>query len=263
MKRVDKGLWPILSSTFSKVMVRFVLEIMYDGTNYAGWQKQPNTKTVQSEIESALQIILREPISIMGSGRTDAGVHAQQQFAHFDANATIPDVHKFLRSLRGLLPRDIFVMNIREANDEFHVRFDAKFRQYRYQFSNYDDVFSEKYTWVILKELDILAMKECAQLLHGTHDFASFSKFNAEVANTRCEILASEIVMIDEGRWHYRIRANRFLHHMVRSLVGGMIQVGTGKIVLQEFERRLNEPDNANFSFVAPAKALFLEEVVY
>ena len=244
-------------------MARFVLEIMYDGTNYAGWQKQPNTKTVQSEIEHALEVILREPISIMGSGRTDAGVHAQQQFAHFDTNVTIPDDHRFFRSLKGLLPRDILVKKIRKVDDEFHVRFDAKCRQYRYQFSNHHDVFNDKYTWVIQKNLNVTAMKECAQLLYGTHDFASFSKFSAEVANTRCEILASEIVMVDEGRWHYRIRANRFLHHMVRSLVGGMVHVGTGKITLQEFERRLNEPDNANFSFLAPANALFLEEVVY
>lgn len=243
---------------------RYIIEISYDGSAYNGWQKQPGQKTVQGEIEKALSTIFRDSVNIMGAGRTDAGVHAKQQFAHFDL-AEIVEVPKtdVLRSLRGLLPQDIFVSDIIKTTPDFHVRFDAIAREYEYRIAGKHDVFYNRYTWVVQSKLELSKMVEVANLILGEHDFATFSKNNPDVNHTRCLVENCKwSTNIDNG-YIFTIKANRFLHHMVRSLVGTMVEIGKEKISISEFEGMLISPDRSNCKFTAPPQALFLTRVYY
>lgn len=243
---------------------RYLIELSYDGSRYNGWQKQPGQQTIQGQIEHALSVVLRREIIIMGSGRTDTGVHAEQQFAHFDIEHDEP-LHfpSILHSLRGLIPHDIFVNDIRPVSSEFHARFDAISRQYRYQLSTRHNVFQDRYHWVKPGDLNAKIVQNCAHYINGEHDFGSFCKFNPDVNHTRCNVFSSTFDIIDEHTYHYRIHANRFLHNMVRSIVGNLVEVGLGRKTFSEFETMLNNPDRNSFRVSAPAHALFLEKVFY
>jgi tRNA pseudouridine38-40 synthase len=243
---------------------RYVIEIGYDGSQYNGWQKQPGQPTIQGEIENALTTIFRQPISIMGSGRTDTGVHAKQQFAHFDLNS-FPAFKKedIIRSLRGLLPHDILVKDIQQMKPEFHARFDALARQYRYQISQEHNVFQDKYSWVVHSPMNKSHLDEAATLLTGELDFGTFSKNNPDVNHTRCIIEYCKWVSSDDNQIIFTIKANRFLHHMVRSLVGTMVEIGKGNLTILEFNDMLNEPNRTKCKFTAPPHALFLDRVYY
>lgn len=243
---------------------RFVIEIAYDGSQYNGWQKQAGQPTIQGEIEKALATIFRQPISIMGSGRTDTGVHAKQQFAHFDLkNFSSINNDDVTRSLRGLLPNDIIIKQIQQTSPEFHARFDAKARQYQYQVSQEYNVFQDKYCWVVLIPLNISHMDEAAKMLNGEIDFETFSKNNPDVNHTKCLIEFCNWKLSDNGQLILSIKANRFLHHMVRSLVGTMVEIGKGKLSIQEFNDMLKIPNRSKCKFTAPPHALFLERVFY
>ena len=243
---------------------RYLIELSYDGSKYNGWQKQPGQPTVQGELEQALSTIFRQEITIMGSGRTDAGVHAEQQFAHFNLEpGGKVQPHLVLHSLRGLLPNDIYVINIKSVPQEYHARFDAISRQYRYQFSTKHNVFQNRYNWVKTGDFDALIVQKCAVLLIGEHDFGSFCKFNPDVNHTRCHVYSSTFDIINEHTFHYRIHANRFLHHMVRSIVGNIVEVGLNRKSFAEFVDLLVNPDRSNSKVSAPAHALFLEKVLY
>jgi tRNA pseudouridine38-40 synthase len=243
---------------------RYLIEVSYDGTDYNGWQKQPGQPTIQGEIEKALTILFRQPIVIMGSGRTDAGVHAKQQFAHFDVLDDIKSAKSdVLRSLRGLLPKDIMVKDILPKDPEFHARFDAISRQYIYQIAQSSNVFQNKYTWIVHTELDTSKINEAISLLKGELDFGTFSKNNPEVIHTKCTILDCTFEKEDESIYLFRIMANRFLHHMVRSLVGTLVEIGKNNVSISDFEDMLMNPDRSKSKFTAPPHALFLEKVFY
>lgn len=245
-------------------MPRFVVELAFDGTRYSGWQKQPETLTLQGEVETGLAIVFKQPVSIMGSGRTDAGVHAEQQFAHFDVDLDDVrfDKERFLHSLRSLVPGDILVKDIRQVDVDFHARFDAVSRQYRYQIAFERSVFDRAYSWYVGELPHIEIMFESARLLIGAYDFESFSKNNPDLGNSFCDVSVAEFREVSGGL-HFRIKSNRFLHHMVRSITGNLVDVGRGKLSLDDFARKLEHTDRSRGGFTAPAKGLFLEKIEY
>lgn len=245
-------------------MKRYRIDLSYDGSRYCGWQKQPNEITVQGELEKALSILFKIDIEIMGSGRTDSGVHAEHQVAHFDA-PLIPDydADRLLHSLRGLVNHDILVSAIQPVHPDFHSRFDALSRQYRYQLSTDSNVFRDRYTWVVKDMSNADDMLQTASIFIGEHDFSSFCKQNPDVNHNRCMIYESKLIQYTPKEWHYHIRANRFLHHMVRSIISAIVLVGRGKANSSDVSNWLNHPDKSNFSVKAPSHALFLEKVLY
>lgn len=245
-------------------MPRLVFEIRYDGSRFAGWQKQPGgILTIQGEIERALSVLARHPVSIIGAGRTDKGVHARQMFFHTDLSLELLDAG-FLRSMRGLLGNDIQLMTIHEVHDTFHARFDALSRTYMYYFSFKTDVFTKAYQWQLNQKcIHPITMVSLANLFEGNHDFSSFSKYNPDVANTRCSIFHSQLMEIDALNFVFEIKANRFLHSMVRMLTGALIKVGTGAWSQDYVVQKLNNTTTDTSSFAAPPHALFLNEIHY
>ena len=242
-------------------MSRYKILIEYDGTDYSGWQKQPNANTVEEEIEKALEQILREPVDVIGQGRTDAGVHAEGQVAHFDFEESI-DKDRLLFGLLGVLPKDIAVWDMEEVHQEFHARFYGKARQYRYQIIRRPSPIHDRYAEMVLGDLDTEAMQECAKMLLDTHNFESFTYSSDEQPSTDCEVMISEL-SIGDPLITYQIKANRFVRHMVRRIVGIMLQVGQGKRTVAHFADLLNNPSKDKSGHGASAKGLILEEVTY
>lgn len=242
-------------------MPRYKLFIEYDGTNYCGWQKQPDDTTVEGEIERAFSQVLQKPIDIIGQGRTDSGVHAEAQVAHVDLpKKMVPD--KLLAAFLGTLPRDIAVWKIEEAAADFHARFDGKARQYRYQIITRPSPLYDRFAERVLADLDMEVMQHCAEMIKGIHDFESFTFSSPEQLSTTCEVLSSQFTVEDQ-LIIYRIKANRFVRHLVRRLVGTMIQVGLGKRSVDYFTDLIEQPNTEKSGHGAPAKGLILEKVEY
>lgn len=242
-------------------MPRYKLLIEYDGTEYSGWQRQHNANTVEEEIENALEQILQKPVDLIGQGRTDAGVHAEGQVAHFDFTEPL-NGDRLLFGLLGVLPKDIAVWNIEEVSPEFHARFDARERRYRYQIVTRPSPLWQHQAEMILGDLDREAMQACAAMISGVHDFESFTYSSEEQPATECEVFLSDFEF-GTPLICYRIRANRFIRHMVRRLVGTMIQVGQGRRTVADFEDYLHKPSKNKSGHGAPAKGLILESVRY
>lgn len=245
-------------------MKRFRIDLSYDGSNYKGWQAQKNEKTIQGEIQKVLAILFKSDILITGSGRTDSGVHAIQQVAHVDlpvsGDVGLPSI---VNSMNGMLPSDIHIKSIHPVRDDFHARFDAKSRQYLYQIGLDRDVFNDRYCWRVFRKVDLDLLNIGASKFLGTHNFSSFSKKNPDIKNYYCTIDRSECSMGSDNILRFRIRSNRFLHHMVRSIVGTLVDIATRKRSLDHIDELLLVPDHANFTAKAPANALFLEEILY
>jgi tRNA pseudouridine38-40 synthase len=242
-------------------MPRYKLFIEYDGTAYCGWQKQPNAGTVEEELEKAFAQILREPTDLIGQGRTDSGVHAEAQVAHFDSGQSISR-DDFLYALLGVLPRNIAVWDLQQVPEDFHARFDAKSRQYRYQMVTRPSPLADRFAKRFRNDLNLDVMNKCAEMAVGAHDFRNFCKISGQQKSTICEV---EYSAFQSKNHHldYRIRANRFVHHMVRRLVGTMLHVGQGKISLDQFREMLENPGSEHPAHGIAAKGLFLEEVRY
>ncbi len=239
--------------------LKLVLE--YDGTNFVGWQSQINGRNVQDEITSVISGVLQEQITLIGAGRTDSGVHARGQVANFHANSTL-GVSSILNALNGLLPEDISVHSVEEIPEKFHSRFDARERMYRYYICPRPTAIERRYSWFVKYNLDLQPMNEVANRILGEHDFESFCKYEAEVDHYRCTVVKSRWEQMS-GKIVYEVRANRFLHGMVRTLVGTMIDVGRGSLSVSEFEEILAAKDRQKAGMAAPPHGLFLEEVVY
>ncbi|HLR24405.1 MAG TPA: tRNA pseudouridine(38-40) synthase TruA [Fodinibius sp.] len=242
-------------------MPRYKLTIEFAGTNYCGWQRQPNGPTVEEEIERSLNRVLGRPIDVVGQGRTDSGVHAEGQTAHFDSPDPI-DIGKLKHAFLGVLPRDIAVWNITEVPDDFHARFDASFRQYCYRIARYPRPLIRPTSILVLQELDFDAMESCARQIQGVHNFDSFTKPDNQNPSSECKVYESRFSTSD-GLWCYHIRADRFVRHLVRRLVGTMLEVGKGRCEIDEFENLLHQPDKNKHAHGAPAKGLILKEVGY
>lgn len=243
-------------------MSRYKLTLQYDGSAFFGWQLQSKERTVQGEIEKAIQKIAGSTgrIPVHGSGRTDTGVHALGQVAHVDLNTHLND-SELKNALNGNLPLDCRVRDVEQEAEDFQARFDATKRFYRYQCYTGDSILFQNQSWH-LTELDLGYLNKLAFQIPGDHDFLSFSKFREDLENTRCIIHKSE--WKSEGKMViFRIAGNRFLHHMVRYLVGTMIAVAENRFTEQEFLSLLRNPEKNVRIFKAPAQGLILEKVVY
>jgi tRNA pseudouridine38-40 synthase len=246
--------------------MRYFLEIAYKGTHYAGWQIQKNAHSVQAEIEKALSTLLRELVSITGSGRTDTGVHASQQFAHFDTQKNLQI--SFLKSCNAILPADISVLNIYEVSSEAHTRFDATQRTYHYRICTQKSPYLTDLAYVHYKKLNISLMQEAAQKLLTYVDFESFSRPKANTKHFRCSIFEAEWfeqpeIFSNNNLLIFKISANRFLWGMVRTIVGTLLEVGLGNINLEDFEQIIQARNRQKAARAVPAEGLFLVKVAY
>lgn len=243
-------------------MVRYFLELKYDGSAFHGWQLQPNASTVQEEIERQLKVLLRQDVSTIGCGRTDTGVHAQQFYLHFDYYNDLPysDVN-FVYKLNKLLPAQIAILKIFKVPVNIHARFSAISRTYQYFIHFKKDPFV-LHSWEIIQQLNVEQMRFCGQVLKSFTDFSSFAKLHADTKTNDCELQHFEIIERQEGII-IEIRANRFLRNMVRAIVGTLVDVGLGKINTEEFKGIVEAKNRSFASASAPAKGLFLQQVKY
>ncbi len=242
-------------------MLRYRIIIQYDGTRFRGWQLQKNHRTIQGELEKSLKKINKNKlVRVHGAGRTDTGVHATGQVAHFDLSTDLDDI-KLKNALNGNLPKDIRVMNCDQVTDKFHARFSAKKRHYLYRTRNNKFLLDRNFTWSIEK-LDLDRLNDVAKIIKGDHDFTSFSRNNKNLDNRRC-IIYESLWKEDNEIVNYYIAGNRFLHHMVRYLVGTMVEVIRQKFEFDYFKELINSPtENVNI-FKAPPQGLVLTKVDY
>lgn len=239
---------------------RFIIE--YDGTDFSGWQIQKNGRTIQGEIETALQTVFNNStIKLTGSGRTDSGVHAMAQVAHVFLDTDFSP-GKVLNALNGNIRKDIWIKNCEEVNSDFHARYSARIREYRYFISrDYSPLMKDR-QWYLARDLDINLLKECANRVMGEHDFSSFCKATAEVKNKICQVFDC-VWNMDKPQLNLVIRANRYLQHMVRYLAGTMTEVARGRYTIEQFSGLLNGEDGEIQVFRAPAHGLYLWSVDY
>ena len=243
-------------------MNRFFIHFCYDGTNYHGWQIQPNGNSVQEELQNALSKILRREMSVVGAGRTDAGVHARKMAAHFEFDGDI-DCPQLAYRLNKILPRDISVFSIEPVAVDMHARFSATKRTYHYYIHTSKNPFLRNYSCELHYPLDFEAMNEAASHLLKVKDFGSFCKTHTDVKTTLCDVTEAEWIKDGDDSWHFRISANRFLRNMVRAVVGTLIDVGRHRVTLDEFDKIVSQGNRSSAGESMPAHALFLEDVVY
>jgi len=239
--------------------IKLVLE--YDGTDFVGWQSQVNGRSVQDEIARVLSQILQEEIKVTGAGRTDSGVHARGQVANFLTSATMK-IPSLQHALDGLLPRDISVKSIHDVDEKFHARFDATARRYLYSIALRPSALRRRFAWMVPFALDPLLMDAAAKTVLGEKDFQSFCKVAAQANHYRCTVSISRWRM-EVDAMTYEVKANRFLHGMVRALVGTMVDVGRGFTSLEQFDAIIAGRDRSLAGTAAPPHGLFLEEVTY
>jgi tRNA pseudouridine38-40 synthase len=239
--------------------IRLLLE--YDGTDYVGWQFQSNGRSVQEEVEKAIKQILQTDVRITGAGRTDSGVHARGQVANFLTECTL-DLELFARSINAVLPHSIRIKEVAEVPIEFNARFDAKSRRYSYYISQEPTAVHRYYCWQVFQKLDVELLRQCAKQIIGEHGFRSFCKVAEDGHQHRCTVYAASWGNKD-GLLVFEITANRFLHGMVRTLVGTMVNIGRGHTPMEDFTAILEMQDRSAAGMAAPAKGLFLEEILY
>lgn len=242
--------------------MRYFAELRYDGGAYCGWQRQPDTPTVQGVLEAALSKILREPMETVGAGRTDTGVNASYYVAHFDTAAHF-DGQEFLYKLNSMLPADVAVDTVTPVGDSAHARFDAREREYVYFMSRVKNPFMRNAAWIYRGTLDIDAMNAAAKMLPEYDDFTSFAKLNSNNRTNICRIYVSEWSECGDGVLKYTVRADRFLRNMVRSLVGTMVDVGRGRLAPEDFRAVIEARDLSRSSAGAPPQGLFLNDIRY
>jgi len=245
-------------------MQRYFIKLAYDGTNYHGWQSQENANTVQSELEKALSTILSNKIEITGAGRTDTGVHAREYFAHFDLNEPFDKsgLDNLLYRLNAILSEDISIFFIFPVRNETHARFSAVSRTYKYYISRKKNPFFNKYSWNVFGELDIKKMNDASKVLFEYIDFTSFSKLHTDVKTNNCKIMQAEWNE-ENNMIVFTLKADRFLRNMVRAIVGTIIDVGKGKVSIDEFKNIIESKNRSEAGYSVPAKGLFLDKVEY
>lgn len=243
-------------------MCRYFIYLSYDGTNYHGWQIQPNGISVQEVLMKALSTFLRKPVEVVGAGRTDAGVHARLMVAHFDFDAEL-DCATVVDKLNRLLPPDVVVHRVRRVKSDAHARFDATYRTYKYYITTCKDPFSRAFSWRIFQTLDFEKMNEAAQTLFDYIDFTSFSKLHTDVKTNNCKMMYARWEQIGEHNWVFTIQADRFLRNMVRAVVGTLVEVGKGKLTVEGFRKVIEEKNRCSAGTSVPGNALFLVDVGY
>lgn len=243
---------------------RYFIKLAYTGTNYHGWQRQPEAVTVQEVLENALSKVLRDKIIVVGAGRTDTGVHARVYYAHFDCLYKSESLQnmQLVHKLNSMLPSDVAVYEIKTVRPDAHARFSALSRTYMYYICTRKDPFWAEYAWLFTRKLDIEAIEEASIQLLNHNDFSSFARSNTQVKTNICRVY--------EASWKqenhlliFKISADRFLRNMVRAIVGTLIDVGLRKISPEEFNRIILSCDRRNAGYSAPACGLYLTEIKY
>ena len=254
--------------------MRYFIRLAYNGSNFHGWQSQPNAVSVQDTIEKALRIVTGESIAVTGAGRTDAGVHAVEMYAHIDLNNILIDKDRFIKSVNSLIGKYIAIYEIFPVENDAHARFDAIDRTYKYFISYNKNPFLSQYSAFSHKELDLNRMNEAASVLLDTTDFTSFAKLHSDSKTNICEVSYARWEKIEKKINLYEndipfkgicftIKANRFLRNMVRAIVGTLFEVGNNKISLTEFIDIIEKKDRCKAGVSMPAQGLFLWKITY
>ena len=245
--------------------MRYFLRFAYDGTAFHGSQRQPNGVTVQETMEQALALIFREEVQLTFAGRTDAGVHAREMYAHFDIGdeAMKKERERLVFRLNGILPDSIAIFDIYPVKENAHARFDAVRRTYEYHIIDHKDPFICKQATRVRPGLDFAAMNESAKLLIGKQDFASFCRTNTDVKTTICDLKQAEWKELDNGHAVFTISADRFLRNMVRAVVGTLFEIGRGKMTKEQFAEVITQHNRCAAGDSAPAEGLFLTHIEY
>lgn len=244
--------------------MRYFLRFAYDGTAFHGSQRQPNGMTVQETMEQALALIFREEVQLTFAGRTDAGVHAKEMYAHFDINENSNvNIGNLVFRMNGILPDSIAIFDVYPVKENAHARFDAIRRTYEYHIIDHKDPFLCKQATRVRPGLDFKAMNETAKLLIGKQDFASFCRTNTDVKTTFCDLTQAEWTELDNGHAVFTISADRFLRNMVRAVVGTLFEVGRGRITKEQFAEVISKHNRCAAGDSAPAEGLFLTHVEY
>ena len=240
------------------------LVVAYDGTRYHGWQRQKNGLTVQEVIEGSLQVMMEMPVKLLASGRTDAGVHALNQVCNFETRSQIP-IDALKRGLNALLPPDILIKDAAVESSKFHSRYRAKSKTYEYRILNRQDpdIFRRGTLWHIRFPLDVEKMSECLSLLKGTHDFSAFKSSGSANTDPIRTLLAVCIERDEDGVLRLVLEGNGFLRHMVRNIVGTLVEVGQGRMDIKDFVEILESGDRRLAGRKAPPQGLFLMAVKY
>jgi tRNA pseudouridine38-40 synthase len=249
-------------------MITFKILLEYDGTRYSGWQEQKNARTVMGEIRKAAREVFSRDVEIQGAGRTDAGVHALGQVMHLKVASQVKDgSHVIQRKMNDLLPADIAILDIQQADRKFHARHSARSRVYVYQISRRKQAFTKRYVWWVKDSLDLKRMNEAASLIVGRHDFICFRAADPARPDesTIVEVERAEIET-EEDIIQIRIEASHFLWRMVRRVIGALVKVGKGEITVDQFQRLIDAKCSDDLdvaAWTAPASGLFLEEIRY
>ena len=245
--------------------MRYFLRFAYDGTAFHGSQRQPNGVTVQETMEQALALIFREEVQLTFAGRTDAGVHAHEMYAHMDIGdeAMKKERERLVFRLNGILPDSIAIFDIYPVKENAHARFDAVRRTYEYHIIDHKDPFLCKQATRVRPGLDFAAMNESAKLLIGKQDFASFCRTNTDVKTTICDLKQAEWKELDNGHAVFTISADRFLRNMVRAVVGTLFEIGRGKMTKEQFAEVITQHNRCAAGDSAPAEGLFLTHIEY
>lgn len=241
--------------------MRYFLDISYKGTNYHGWQIQSNGNTIQAEIENALSTIFQKTISIVGSGRTDKGVHATQQIAHVELDKPF-ELENLKYKLNSFLPSDISINNITRVTSEAHARFDATKRTYHYHLHHEKNPFKQDSSYYFSQEINGELISEGCKIICDWENFECFSKVHTEVNNFNCQIFTARWEQ-NETHSRFVVEANRFLRGMVRAMVGTLLDVGTGKTSIDDLKNILKSNDRSLAGRAVPAQGLFLEKIEY
>ena len=242
--------------------MRYFITLNYDGTRYHGWQIQPNGISVQGELQRGLSLLLRQEVTVTGAGRTDTGVHARMMMAHFDTDTPI-DGSQLAYKLNKLLPHDIAVQQVRQVPDDLHARFSALSRTYHYYIHTVKSPFLRHYSCELHYPLDFEKMNQAGAMMLEYEDFGAFCKSHADVKTTLCHVTHAQWHQTGEHEWYFEITANRFLRNMVRAVVGTLIEVGRGRLTLEDFRRVIEGKRRSDAGESMPGNALFLEKIEY
>ncbi len=243
-------------------MFRYFIYFSYDGAAYHGWQVQPNAITVQQVLEEALAKLVRQPVPLVGAGRTDAGVNAACMVAHGDFPCEV-DCAQLVYKLNKILPPDIAVSDVRRVKDDAHARFDALSRRYNYHVVTAKSPFARRYACRVLPGVDFEAMNRAAEILYEYTDFTSFSKLHTDVKTNNCKVTFARWRQVSDNEWVFEIEADRFLRNMVRAIVGTLLLVGRGKLTLDGFRAVIENKARGEAGDSAMGEALFLVDVKY
>lgn len=241
--------------------MRFFIELAYNGKSFHGWQIQPNAVSVEGTVENALSLLLKEPIDIIGAGRTDTGVHARLMVGHFDCHTKAIDLD-LIHRLNSFLPSEIVVNNIYQVKEDAHARFDAKRRTYHYHITTQKDPFRTNWAYEFKQSIDLELMNRAADVLLSHHNFKCFSKTHTDVKTYNCDIARAEW-LVHGDQIIFVVSADRFLRNMVRALVGTLLEVGIGKISVDDFITILNSENRSEAGASVPAHGLYLVDIQY